>query len=397
MIDGIKYIDEVDIQNKKILLRVDYNVTLLPDFTVANDERIQRSLPTINYLQQKKNKLILVSHLDRPPKREEKYSLRSVATTLQTQLPAHKVILVEDFLSEEGKKKIAEQKENEILLLENIRFYPEEKESDLEFAKKLASLAEIFVNDAFGVSHRNDTSIVRIPKLLPSYGGLLLKKEVGMISKCIENPQRPYVALIGGAKVSTKLPVLNRLLELADCLIVGGGVANTILKEQGYEIGKSIEEEQEVEHAKQLIELSKQKAVPVLLPFDVVVADGKESSSGKIKKITEISPNDTILDIGPETEAIYGKSIAEAKTIVWNGPFGYFENSAFRRGTDFIYYAIAQNDKATSIVGGGETLTAISKKEYLDKITHISTGGGAMLEFMEKGTLPGIEALKQST
>lgn len=394
MISGIKYIDEVEIRNKKTLLRVDFNVTLSPDFKIADDERIRRTLPTIELLLKKKNKLILASHLGEPKEKDEKYSLKYVLSDLQLLLPSFQIVFVEDFLSEEGKRKLNEQKEKEVILLENVRFYPGEKNNDPEFVKQLASLGEVYINDAFSVSHRKDASIISIPKLLPSYGGRLLKKEVEMISKCIHNPQKPYVALIGGAKVSTKIHLLDKLLGLSDTLIVGGGVANTILKVEGYEIGKSVEEEQELEHAKRLIELSKQRNTEILLPVDVVVAKDKEDAQGVVKKVSDVSSDEMILDIGPETEAFYGKRIAEAKTIVWNGPFGYFENPEFRRGNDFVYYSITQNEKAVSVVGGGETLAAISKKEYLDKITHISTGGGAMLEFIEKGTLPGLEALK---
>lgn len=392
----IKYVDEENIQNKKILLRVDYNVTLLPDFTVADDERIQRSLPTLHHLLKNNNKLLLLSHLGRPEGRDEKYSLKPVAEKLQSFLPSYKIILISDFASEEGKEKINNQKNDEILLFENIRFNPAEKNDEEGFAKQLASLANVYVNDAFGVSHRKNASIVTVPRLIPSYGGLLLKKEVEMISQCIKNPQKPFIAVMGGAKTSTKIPVLGKLLGLADALLVGGGIANTLLKEQGHEIGKSIEDEKELKHAKRLLELSKEKNTLIVLPVDAVVAKHKEDTNGVVKKITEISVDDMILDIGPETEALFGKNIASAKTIVWNGPLGYFENSNFRRGTDFIYYSIAQNNKALSIVGGGETLAAISKKEYLDKITHVSTGGGAMLEFIEKGTLPGLTALEEN-
>ncbi len=389
----IKYIDEVDIQDKKVLLRVDYNVTLLPDFTIADDERIQRTLATIQYLLKKNNKLVILTHLDNPKERDDKYSLKPVVEKLQSFLPSYKIILVEDYESKEGKEKLANQKNDEVIVLENIRFNPGEKNNDEGFAKQLASLGEIFVNDAFGVSHRSHATVATLPRLLPSYGGLLMKKEVEMISKCTQNPQKPFVAVMGGAKTSTKLPVLDKLLGLADVLLLGGGIANTLLKNQGREIGKSIEDENHKGDAKRLMELSKQKNTLIVLPIDAVVALHKEDQKGIVKKITEISPDDMILDIGPETEALFGKNIANAKTVVWNGPVGYFENPEFRRGTDFVYYAIAQNDKAVTIVGGGETLTAISKKEYLDKITHISTGGGAMLGFIEKGTLPGLDAL----
>ncbi len=395
----VRFIDELALRSKKVLLRVDFNVSLAKDgLGIADDARIRQALPTIKYLLAGKNKLILVSHLGRPEGREKKYSLQIVADYLNKLIPQYKVGLIDDFLSTEGTKKLEEQKANEILFLENIRFWKEEKKGDLSFAKKLASLAEVYVNDGFGVSHRTDASVVGVAKYLPSYGGLLLKKEIIAITKVISKPRHPFVAIVGGAKISTKINLLNKLLDIADYLIIGGGLANTFLCAQGYSIGKSFCEYEEVENARRLLFVAGQKNKALVLPTDVVVGkpdDGK--SGGKVIKITDIIDGEKnwILDIGPETEVRFGSIIAGAKTIVWNGPVGFFENSAFRRGTDFIFYAITQNNQAYSLVGGGDTLAAISKKEYLNKITHISTGGGAMLEFIEKGTLPGIEALKQ--
>lgn len=356
--DKIVFIDKTDISNKRVLLRVDFNVSLSKDgLSISDDMRIRQSLPTIKYLLQKDNKLILLSHLGRPEKRDPKYSLRIVAERLQTYLPNNKITLVDDFLSYSSKI----QQPNEIVLLENIRFYPEEKNNDSEFAKKLALLGDVYVNDAFGVSHRQDASIVGVPKLIPAYGGLLLKKELAMISKVIQNPQRPFIAIIGGIKVETKLKFIERLKSLADYILIGSGMIDTVSEDE-----------------------------KIILPLDVV------TEKGEIKKKFELNVGEKALDIGPESEAKFGVLIDEAETIVWNGPVGNFENQSFRRGTEFIYYSITQNDKALSIVGGGDTIAAISKEEYLEKITHISTGGGAMLEYIENGTLPGIEALKQS-
>lgn len=393
---NIKTIEDEKIIGKKIIVRVDYNVTLTDKLTIADDARIRQSLPTINYLLKNQNKLILLSHLDRPEKRDPKYSLKIVQKYLQTFFPNHKVKLIDDFLNEEDQKQITSQKDNEILIFENIRFYKKEKANDAGFAQKLASFAQIYVNDAFGVSHRNDTSVVGISKFLPAYAGLLLKKEIEMISGILKKPKKPFVAIIGGAKISNKINLLSKLLDLADYLLIGGGLANTFLCAQGLEIGKSFCEYDEVEEAKKLLFLAAAKNTAVILPKDVVISDSKNTeNSGQVKKINEISKMGLILDIGPETQAAFGAIINKAKTIVWNGPMGYFENPAFKRGTDFLYYAITHNQEAVSIVGGGETLAAISKKEYLDKISHISTGGGAMLEFIEKGTLPGIEVLKK--
>jgi len=393
---NIDFIDQADISNKRVLLRVDFNVSLLPDSTIADDARIRQSLPTIKYLLEKKNTLILISHLGRPNGREEKLSLRPVADRLQTLFPGYTVVLIHDFLSFEGKKLLEARGENTIYLLENIRYYPEEKKGDDNFARNLAALADVYVNDAFGVSHRSDASVVAVAKLRPAYGGLLLKKEIEMISKAIEKPEKPVAAILGGAKISTKINLIGRLMEIADFLLVGGGLANTFLAAQGMNIGNSLFEYDELEHARRLLFMASEKHTAIILPSDVVGETVEKSGhGGEIYKVSEIPEKMQILDIGPETQAKFGAIIDRAKTIIWNGPVGYIENPAFRRGTDFIYYSITQNPSAASIVGGGDTIAAISKKEYIDKITHISTGGGAMLEFIEKGTLPGIEALKR--
>ncbi|MDH7476055.1 MAG: phosphoglycerate kinase [Microgenomates group bacterium] len=392
----IKYIDEVDIKNKKILLRVDFNVSLNPDSTIADDARIRQSLPTIKYLLKNNNRLILVCHLDRPKCRDPRYSVKIVAKKLQEYLPEFKVKVIDDLLNDNDKKRINQQEENEILFLENIRFYRQEKDNNYQFAQTLASLADFYVNDAFGVSHRNDASVTGVPQFMPSYGGLLLKKEIGTILKIIKNPKKPVVVILGGAKVSTKTDLINRLMEMGDYLLVGGAMANTFLAAQGFNLGKSFYEKEALEEAKKILFKAAQKNTVIVLPSDAVIGNPQEEQNGNnIFKIDNLPPNANILDIGPETQAKFGAIIAKAKTIIWNGPVGYFENPLFRRGTDFIYYAITQNQQAISLVGGGDTLAAISKKEYLDKITHVSTGGGAMLEFIEKGTLPGIEALKQ--
>ena len=396
--NDVKYIDRAHINNKTVLLRVDFNVALTKSAKVADDYRIRQSIPTIKYLLSKKNKIILVSHLGRPADRESELSMRPVISHLNSLLKNSRVILVKDFTSDKGRKMIENQKHNEILMLENIRYYKGEQKNTVSFSKKLASIADVFVNDAFGVSHRNNASVTGITKYLSSYGGLLLKKEIETITKFLSNPKKPYVAIIGGAKISTKIEFVDKLLGYADFLLIGGGVADTMLKAQGYEIGKSYEDKAEEKLVRKLIILAKKKKTQLILPLDVIVGNSISTDySTEIRKIGDVPKNKYILDIGPETEAAFGSLIGKAKTIIWNGPIGYFENKLFRRGTDYIYYAITHNKSASSIVGGGSTLAAISKKEYLDKISHISTGGGAMLEFIEKGTLPGIEALKSET
>jgi phosphoglycerate kinase len=390
----ITYIDEVEIKNKTILLRADFDVSLNPNRTIADDIRIQKNLPTIKYLLKNKNKLICVAKLDRPKTRDPKLSLMPVVKRLREYLPDYKITLVDDFLSPD-KQVFEKQTDKEILVLENIRFYPKEKDYSTIFAKKLASLADVYVNDAFAVCHRSDTSVIGPPKFLPSYGGLLLKKELAIISQVINKPKKPIVAIIGGVKVSTKIGLINKLIKIVDYLIIGGGLANAFINAQGHEVGTSFCEYEAVQQARKLLSLSKENRALIILPVDAVVATSKEDRESEVVKIESIPLTKSIFDIGPETLAQIGGIIAKAKTIIWNGPVGYFENPVFKQGTDFIYYSITQNTQATSIVGGGDTLAAISKKEYLNKITHISTGGGAMLEFIEKGTLPGIEALKK--
>lgn len=389
----MKFVDEVEIKNKTVLLRVDMNVSLNPNHSIADDARIRQSLPTIEHLLKHNNKLIIIAHLGEPVKRNPADSLIRVKNRLHEYLPKCTISFAEDFLKNPD---IATLNDSNITMLENIRFYPGETENDPEFAKQLASLAEVYVNDAFGVSHRKHASVVAITKFLPSYGGLLLKKEIANLLKLTDNPKKPFVAIMGGKKITTKIKFINKLIKFADYLLLGGGLANTFLVAEGNKLGDSLVSEEDIKLAKQILSRAKEHKTQIVLPKDAVVANSIHSKTSEVRKITEIKPTDEILDIGPETEAEFGKIIDDALTIVWNGPVGYMENPVFKRGTDFLYYSITDNEKAISVVGGGDTLSAISKKEYLEKITHISTGGGAMLEFIENGTLPGIEALKNN-
>lgn len=391
----IKFIDEVEIKNKKVLLRIDYNVTLNPDFSIADDARIRQSLPTINTLLKNGNKIIIISHLGRPKGVDPKFSLQPVVDDLKKLIKNYEIILIRNFESIEDQLLLKNQTPDSIMVLQNIRYYSEEKNNDVNFARRLAGLGEVFVNDAFGVSHRNDASVVGIPRFLPAYGGLLLKTEITTINKIVANPVKPVVSILGGAKISTKINLVEKLINISDYILIGGALANTFFAAKGLSIGKSFSEYKEVDNAKKLLFLAANKNSALKLPTDVITRQSDNPNpTTPVKDINSISPEDEILDIGPETQAEFGSIIAKAGTIIWNGPMGYIEDPAFTRGTDFIYYSIAQNSPALSLVGGGDTLAAISKKEYLDKITHISTGGGAMLEFIEKGTLPGIEALK---
>jgi phosphoglycerate kinase len=393
----ITYIDEVEVKKKRVLLRADFDVSLHDNDTIADDFRIKQNLPTIKLLLKRKNRIICVAKLDRPKERDPRLSLKVVVRRLRQYLPGVKVKLIDDFLTE-NPETFVKQNPNEILVLENIRFYPEEKQNDKAFAEKLAALADVYVNDAFAMCHRAEASIVGVPQLLPSYGGLQLKEEIAMIKKAIAKPKKPVIAIIGGAKISTKISLISRLIEVADYVILGGGLANVFFRAQRYFIGSSLCEYEMTLKARQLLFLAEQKGTKIILPTDVLIGYPKETKKrGEVVKIKDnkISKGKAILDIGPETKAKYGSLIAKARTIIWNGPVGLFENPAYREGTDFIYYAIAHNPDAVSIVGGGDTLSAISKQEYFETITHVSTGGGAMLEFIEKGTLPGIEALRQ--
>ena len=388
----MKYIDEVELSHKKILIRVDFNVSLKPHHIIADDARIKQSIPTLEYLLKRHNKLILIAHLGEPKERSADASLLPIAKRLREYLPHYEVTLIKDFTKDTTA--LEKQKQGEIMLLENIRFYPGEQTNDQQFARELAQLGEIYVNDAFSVSHRKAASVVGLPKLLPSYGGLLLKKEVTVLDGIMRHPKKPFVAIIGGKKISTKIKFIQKLTSVADFVLVGGGLANTFLAAKGYPTGKSLVSKEDIGHAQQLLEHSKREHTELMIPHDVIVGTSLESKESIVRNVSDIKQYEEALDIGPETQADFGNVIAEANTIVWNGPVGYMENQEFKRGTDFLYYAITQNAHATSVVGGGDTLAAINNKAYLDKITHISTGGGAMLEFIENGTLPGIEALK---
>jgi len=378
----MRFIDNGDLVNKKILARVDFNVSLNDDGTISNDERIKQTLPTLRYLLDNGNTLILMSHLGNPKQQDEKYSLGNVAKRLQTYLPDYTVILKNDLAP------LGNTSQKTIVMLENLRFNPGEKANDTEFAKQLASLADVYVNDAFSASHRSHASIVGVPLYLPSYAGFLLKKEIELIGSAIKNPRKPLVAILGGAKISTKLKLIGRFIDIADHIILAGGLAHNFFLAEGKQIGKSISEPDEVEHTKTLFTKATQKHVDIALPTDVII------QTGETKRVGDITETDQIFDVGIESRIHFSNLIKEAKTIIWNGPLGMFEDAKFRGGTDAVYAAIISNPDAISVAGGGDTLAAIAGKTGREKITHISTGGGAMLEFIENGTLPGIEALK---
>ncbi len=389
-----KTIKDISLDNERVLIRVDYNVSLLNGIRVGDDTRIRQTLPTLEYLLSKKCKLFLVSHLGRPKGRWAKaFSLKPVADHLEKVLRRSVNLLTDKVGSKKLMEKVVAAEAGSVNLLENIRFYKEEERNDEKFAEKLAKVGEVFVNDAFGVDHRVHASTVGVTKFLPSVAGFLLDKEVKIIGKSIERPKRPLVAIIGGAKAETKITLIDRLLEKADTCIVGGGVANTFLKAFGYEVGRSLVDHEMVELAKRLFWKASRSQTRMLLPTDVVIGNLRRNVSYGAVRSEAITKDMQALDIGPRTQAEFGAAIANAGTVIWNGPMGVYENKRFMMGTDFVYHAIAENKDSLSIVGGGDTLAALKKKDYLKMIDHVSTGGGAMLEFIETGTLPGLEAL----
>ncbi len=387
----IIYIDQIEIKNKRVLMRVDYNVSFEKDGSINDDIRIKNSLPSVKLLLGEGNRLILMSHLGKPKGRDMAFSMKPVADRLQEMMPDYKIVLIDDF--ETQKDLFAKQTEKEIYLLENTRFYAGEKKNDPVFSQELASLADVFVSDAFGSVHRAHASVVGVAAYLPSYGGLLLKREVEMIKKAIDAPERPVVAIIAGAKISSKIGLIEKLMDLADFVLIGGAMTNNFLKAKGFEVGKGFIENDYIPEAKRLLDLRPDK---LILPIDRRIgSQTDETSAPVVKKIEEVLPTDETLDIGPETEKLFATIIAKAKTIIWNGPVGYFENPQFAVGSLAIFHAIVANDRAISVVGGGDTLSVIKGHPESVKITHISTGGGATLDLIGKGTLPGLDALRK--
>ncbi|MBQ5637046.1 MAG: phosphoglycerate kinase [Selenomonadales bacterium] len=385
-------IQDVNVQGKKVFVRVDFNVPM-KDGVITNDTRVRATLPTLNYLLEQGAAVILGSHLGRPKgQRVPEFTLAPVAVRLG-ELLGREVKLAPDCVGEEVSKMAAELKSGEVLLLENLRYHKEEEKNDPEFAKALASLADVAVNDAFGVSHRAHASVEGITKFIPAVAGYLMEKEIKFVGQAVADPVRPFVAIIGGAKVSDKIGVIDNLLTKVDTLIIGGGMANTFVAAQGYSVGKSLLEEDKLDLARQLIAKAKETGVNLLLPTDMVVADRfAPDAEHKNVAVDEIPAEWMALDIGADTAKAYAAALEDAKTVVWNGPMGVFEMDAFAHGTTAVAKAVAASD-ATSVVGGGDSISALQKTGLSDQITHISTGGGASLEFLEGKVLPGIAAL----
>lgn len=388
-----KTVRDIDVSGKKVLVRCDFNVPQDENGNITDTRRIVGALPTIKYLIENGAKVILCSHLGRPKgEANTKYSLAPVQKELSKELGIE-VKLADDIIGESAKALTTDMKEGEVVLLENVRFDKREEENDRDFSKELASLAEIYVNDAFGTAHRAHSSTAGVAEFLPAVSGFLIEKEINFLGDALNNPERPFVAILGGKKVSDKITVINNLLEKVNTLIIGGGMAYTFLRAEGLNTGTSIVEEDKLDLAKELIEKAKAKNVKMLLPVDVKVAkEFSNDAESKIVKVDEIEDGWMGLDIGPETIEEYKSVLETAKTVMWNGPLGVFEFENFAYGTNKVAEILGSLN-ATTVIGGGDSAAAIEKAGFADKMTHISTGGGASLEFLEGKTLPGIDCL----
>lgn len=387
-----KTIKDIDVKGKRVIVRVDYNVPI-ENGKITDDARIVKTLPTLKYLIDHGAKLILMAHLGRPKgKKNFEFTLKPVAEHLSKVLGKN-VVFVPDCIGEIAQKETAKLKNGDVALLENLRFYAEEEKNDDNFAKQLASLGEIYVNDAFGAAHRAHASTAGIAKYLPAVAGLLLAKEIEYFDKALENPVRPFVAILGGAKVVDKIKVIENLMKKVDTLLIGGAMAYTFLKAQGHQIGSSKFDQEGLEIAKNLLEKFKQSKLQVVFPEDHVIADQvNESAQAKTCGI-DIPEGMLGLDIGPKTVERFCAVLKNAKTVIWNGPLGVFEMKPFANGTKKIAEFLANLKGATTIVGGGETAAAVAEFGYEDKMSHVSTGGGASLEYLEGQVLPGIDVL----
>jgi phosphoglycerate kinase len=389
-----KTVKDVDVRGKRVLVRVDFNVPL-SDGTVTDDTRVRAALPTIRYLVDHGARVILVSHLGRPKgEPDPAFSLRPVRQVLQ-KLIGRNVAFVEDLVGAEAQEAVARMVDGEILMLENVRFHPGEKKNDPEFAKQLASLADIYVDDAFGAAHRAHASTAGVAEYLPAYAGMLLAREVETLSGMLADPQRPFVAILGGSKVSDKFGVIERLLEVVDTLVIGGGMCFTLLVAKGVDVGKSLVEDDWVEPAKGVLSKAAEKGVDILLPVDFVVAGAiAEDAETRICGREEIPADQMGLDIGPTSVELFKEAIASARTIFWNGPMGVFEMTPFENGTKQVAMAVARNNRAVSVVGGGDSVAALKKFDLEERVTFVSTGGGASMKLLEGSALPGVDALQ---
>ena len=386
-------IHDIDVREKRVLVRTDYNVPLDDHGAIADDARIRATLPTIHYLEEKGARIVLCSHLDRPGGEVvEKLRLEPVARRL-SDLIDQPVPALPDCIGPEVEKAVSEMKEGALVLLENLRFHPGEKANEPAFAEQLSRLAEIFVNDAFGVCHRAHASVVGVPHYLPAVAGILLQKEVDVFSNVLEDPERPFAAVSGGAKVSDKLGILDNIITKVDLLLIGGGMAATFLKSRGYDVGASRVEDAQMDSVKKLEETAKSLSVNLVLPRDVVVAETLEADARtRTVPVSEIPEGWVIADIGPAAIEDFTREISRCRTVIWNGPMGVFENPKFAAGTRQIATALASLD-GTAVIGGGSTAEAVTVFGLTDRMTHVSTGGGAALTLLAGKSLPGVEAL----
>lgn len=388
-----KTVKDADVAGKRVLVRVDFNVPL-SDGTVIDDTRVRAALPTLRFLVDHGARVIVMSHLGRPKgEPDPRYSLRPVRRVLQ-RLLGRNVVFVDDIVGEDAREAVDRMVDGEVLMLENVRFHPGEKSNDPEFSKALASLADIYVDDAFGAAHRAHASTVGVSHHLPAYAGLLLAREVDTLTSMLAEPDRPFVAILGGSKVSDKFGVIDRLLDHVDTLIIGGGMCFTLLVAKGVSVGDSILEQEWVEPAKEMLRKAAEKGVDLILPVDFVIADAIESDADtRIVAREEIPAGMMGLDIGPTTAELFKGAIGSARTIFWNGPMGVFELAPFENGTRQVAMAVSRNNKAASIVGGGDSVAALKKFDLEDRVTFVSTGGGASMRLLEGSELPGLTAL----
>ncbi len=385
-----------DLKGKTVLLRVDFNIPM-KDGAIIDDTKMKAAFPTIQYILSQGAKLIIMSHLGRPKGHpEEKYSLKTVAQHLQDLLDT-RVVMANDSVGPEVEKLVHDLKPGEILVLENLRFHAEEEKNDPLYSKELAALADVYVNDAFGAAHRAHASTAGIADYIPSYAGLLMEQEVSMLRQVLDNPEKPRMAILGGAKVADKLGLIGNLTKKMDIILIGGGMANTFIKAQGFSVGKSMHEAELVEQAAQLLKQAQKSGVDILLPVDVVVtSEISAAATGQVVSVSEVPEDKMIVDIGPQTIKLFSEAVSEARTIVWNGPLGVYEYEQFARGTWEVARAIARS-KAVSVIGGGDSAAAVQNLGLEKDITHISTGGGATLEFLEGLILPGVAAVEDAS
>jgi phosphoglycerate kinase len=394
VLDRIKTVDQLDVTSRRVFVRVDFNVPLTEDRKVADDTRIREALPTIEHLLAKGARVVLASHLGRPKKdKKAGLSLEPVGQRL-AELLAMDVVLADDCIGDGPRKVVQDLRDGRVALLENLRFHPEEEANDEGFARELAKLADVYVEDAFGAVHRAHASVDALPRLMRDKGaGFLLRKELEALGKLVTGPERPYVAVLGGAKVSDKIAVIEALFSKIDTLLIGGAMANTFLAAQGKPMGKSLVEQDKLALARDLLEKARTRKVDVVLPTDVVVAPSLDASEGRVVSVDGVPFDEMALDVGPQTVALFRKRLTGAKTVFWNGPMGLFEKAPFAQGSIGVAHAIADS-ASFSVVGGGDSVAAVQQAGLAARFSHVSTGGGASLELIEGRKLPGVEALR---